>query len=98
MTAALAVLTKMTKGVTSSAPLMEFSLVSANLGDASAYHEDLIRKYGLLYMAPDRTRFERMMNPPAIPSRCFCRILLSRIRSSSLPILRDTPRCSTVGM
>jgi len=65
MTAALAVLTKMTKGVTSSAPLMEFSLVSANLGDASAYHEDLIRKYGLLYMAPDRTRFERMMNPPA---------------------------------
>jgi len=35
------------------------------LGDASAYHEDLIRKYGLLYMLPDRTRFERMMNPPA---------------------------------
>jgi aspartyl-tRNA(Asn)/glutamyl-tRNA(Gln) amidotransferase subunit A len=62
---ALAVLSKMTKGVTSEKPLMEFSLVSANLGDASAYHEDLIRRYGLLYMAPDRTRFERMMNPPA---------------------------------
>jgi aspartyl-tRNA(Asn)/glutamyl-tRNA(Gln) amidotransferase subunit A len=63
--AALAVLTKMTKGVTSDAPLMEFSLVSGNLGDASAYHEDLIRKYGISYMQPDRARFERMMNPPA---------------------------------
>jgi aspartyl-tRNA(Asn)/glutamyl-tRNA(Gln) amidotransferase subunit A len=63
--AALAVLTKITKGVTSDAPLMEFSLVSGNLGDASAYHEDLIRQYGISYMAPDRTRFERMMNPPA---------------------------------
>lgn len=63
--AALAVLSKMTKGVTSDAPLMEFSLVSGNLGDASAYHEDLIRQYGISYMAPDRTRFERMMNPPA---------------------------------
>jgi aspartyl-tRNA(Asn)/glutamyl-tRNA(Gln) amidotransferase subunit A len=63
--AALAVLTKMTKGVTSDAPLMEYSLVSANLGDAAAYHEDLIRKYGMLYMGPDRARFERLMNPPA---------------------------------
>jgi aspartyl-tRNA(Asn)/glutamyl-tRNA(Gln) amidotransferase subunit A len=65
ITKALAVLTTMTKGVTSDAPLMEFSLVSGGLGDASAYHEDLIRKYGLSYMLPDRTRFERMMNPPA---------------------------------
>jgi aspartyl-tRNA(Asn)/glutamyl-tRNA(Gln) amidotransferase subunit A len=64
MKAALAVLSKMTRGVTSDAPLMEFSLVSSSLGDASAYHEDLIRKYGILYMAPDRTRFERLMNPP----------------------------------
>jgi aspartyl-tRNA(Asn)/glutamyl-tRNA(Gln) amidotransferase subunit A len=63
--AALAVLSKMTKGVTSDAPLMEFSLVSGNLGDASAYHEDLIRRYGISYMQPDRARFERMMNPPA---------------------------------
>jgi len=65
ITKALAVLTTMTKGVTSDAPLMEFSLVSGGLGDASAYHEDLIRKYGLSYMLPDRTRFERMMNPPS---------------------------------
>ena len=62
---ALAVLTKMTKGVTSDAPLMEFSLVSRDLGDAAAYHEDLIRKYGLSYMRPDMARFERLMNPPA---------------------------------
>jgi aspartyl-tRNA(Asn)/glutamyl-tRNA(Gln) amidotransferase subunit A len=63
--AALVVLTKLTAGVTSSAPLMEFGLTSGGLGDASAYHEDMIRKYGLSYMLPDRTRFERMMNPPA---------------------------------
>jgi aspartyl-tRNA(Asn)/glutamyl-tRNA(Gln) amidotransferase subunit A len=55
----------MTKGVTSDAPLMEFSLVSRDLGDAAAYHEDLIRKYGLSYMKPDMARFERLMNPPA---------------------------------
>jgi aspartyl-tRNA(Asn)/glutamyl-tRNA(Gln) amidotransferase subunit A len=61
---ALEVLAKMTKGVTSSAPLMEYGLGSGNLGDASAYHEDLIRKYGLSYMGPDRIRFEKMMNPP----------------------------------
>jgi len=65
ITKALALISTMTKGVTSDAPLMEFSLVSGGLGDASAYHEDLIRKYGLSYMLPDRTRFERMMNPPA---------------------------------
>jgi aspartyl-tRNA(Asn)/glutamyl-tRNA(Gln) amidotransferase subunit A len=62
---ALAVLTKMTKGVTSDKPLMEVSMVSSNLGDAAAYHEDLIRKYGISYMGPDRARFERLMNPPA---------------------------------
>jgi aspartyl-tRNA(Asn)/glutamyl-tRNA(Gln) amidotransferase subunit A len=61
---AVALLSTMTKGVTSTAPLMEYGLVSGNLGDASAYHEDLIRKYGISYMGPDRSRFERMMNPP----------------------------------
>jgi len=61
---AIALLSTMTKGVTSDAPLMEYGLVSGNLGDASAYHEELIRKYGISYMGPDRSRFERMMNPP----------------------------------
>jgi aspartyl-tRNA(Asn)/glutamyl-tRNA(Gln) amidotransferase subunit A len=64
MKTAIALLSTMTKGVTSQAPLMEYSLVSGNLGDAAAYHEDLIRKYGVSYMGPDRSRFERMMNPP----------------------------------
>jgi aspartyl-tRNA(Asn)/glutamyl-tRNA(Gln) amidotransferase subunit A len=63
MTEALAVLTKLTAGVTSSAPIMEDSY-TGDLGDANAYHEDLIRKYGLSYMQPDRQRFEKMMNPP----------------------------------
>jgi len=61
---AVEVLSMMTKGVTSDAPLMEYGLVSGNLGDAAAYHEDLIRRYGISYMGPDRSRFERMMNPP----------------------------------
>jgi aspartyl-tRNA(Asn)/glutamyl-tRNA(Gln) amidotransferase subunit A len=61
---AIALLSTMTKGVTSDAPLMEYSLVSGNLGDASAYHEELIRRYGISYMGPDRSRFERMTNPP----------------------------------
>jgi aspartyl-tRNA(Asn)/glutamyl-tRNA(Gln) amidotransferase subunit A len=93
--AALAVLSKMTKGVTSDAPLMEFSLVSANLGDASAYHEDLIRKYGISYMPPDRTRFERMMNPPAgtkVPSAADdarARQRLSSMRHTIDNVFRD---------
>jgi hypothetical protein len=33
-----------------------------------------------------------------IPARCVCRIRFSRSRSSSEPILRDTPTWSTVGM
>ena len=60
---ALAVLTRLTAGVTSSAPLWE-GLPGAGTGDADFYHHDLIEKYGLNYMPPTRARFERMENPP----------------------------------
>ena len=61
--AALEVLTKLTAGVTSSAPLWD-GLPGSGAGDADFYHHDLIEKYGLNYMPPTRARFERLENPP----------------------------------
>jgi aspartyl-tRNA(Asn)/glutamyl-tRNA(Gln) amidotransferase subunit A len=61
---ALGVLTKLTAGITSSAPLSD-GLPGSGLGDADFYHHDLIAKYGLNYMPTTRIRFERMENPPA---------------------------------
>ena len=62
--AAIEVLTGLTAGVTSSAPLWD-GTPGSGAGDADFYHHDLIEKYGLNYMPPTRTRFERMENPPA---------------------------------
>jgi aspartyl-tRNA(Asn)/glutamyl-tRNA(Gln) amidotransferase subunit A len=62
--AALEVLSKLTAGVTSKAPLWD-GTPGGGTGDAEFYHHDLIEKYGLNYMPPTRTRFERMENPPA---------------------------------
>ncbi len=61
---ALVVLTGLTAGVTSSAPLWDGN-PGGGTGDSEFYHHDLIEKYGLNYMPPTRTRFERMENPPA---------------------------------
>jgi len=60
---ALGVLSKLTAGVTSNAPLWE-GLTGTGTGDAEFYHHELIEKYGLNYMPPTRTRFEKMENPP----------------------------------
>lgn len=59
---ALEVLTKLTAGVTSSAPLWD-GTPGGGTGDSEFYHHDLIAKYGLNYMPPTRARFERMENP-----------------------------------
>jgi aspartyl-tRNA(Asn)/glutamyl-tRNA(Gln) amidotransferase subunit A len=61
--AALEVLTNLTAGVTSSAPLWD-GLPGSGMGDAESYHHELIEKYGLNYMPPTRPRYERMENPP----------------------------------
>lgn len=61
--AALVVLTSLTAGVTSSAPLWD-GLPGGGTGDAEFYHHELIEKYGLNYMPPTRPRYERMENPP----------------------------------
>ncbi len=62
--AALVVLTGLTAGITSSAPLWD-GLPGYGVGDTDFYHHDLIEKYGLNYMPPDRARFARIDNPPA---------------------------------
>ena len=61
--AAIKVLEGLTAGVTSEAPLWE-GLIGDTTGEQEEYHHELIEKYGLSYMLPDRTRFERMENPP----------------------------------
>ncbi len=63
ITAAIAVLTKLTAGVTSHAPLLAIPPAIGDLGEADAYHADLVQKYGNNYMPPTRTR----MNTPGTP-------------------------------
>jgi aspartyl-tRNA(Asn)/glutamyl-tRNA(Gln) amidotransferase subunit A len=60
---ALVVLTGLTAGVTSHAPLWE-GLPGSGAGDSDFYHHELIEKYGLNYMPPTRVRFARLENPP----------------------------------
>ncbi len=60
--AALDTLSGLTQGVTSTAPLWD-ATPGGTTGDAEAYHHELIEKYGVNYMAPDRARFERLENP-----------------------------------
>jgi aspartyl-tRNA(Asn)/glutamyl-tRNA(Gln) amidotransferase subunit A len=53
----------LTAGVVSNAPLWDGDTGGAD-GDAAFYHHELIEKYGLDYMPPDRVWIERMENPP----------------------------------
>ncbi len=62
--AAIVVLSSLTAGVTSEAPLWE-GPIGDTTGEQEEYHHELIQKYGANYMPPTRTRFERMENPPA---------------------------------
>ena len=66
ITAAIAVLTKLTAGVTSHAPLLSIPPAIGDLGEADAYHADLVLKYGNNYMPPTRNR---MNTPGAAGSR-----------------------------
>ena len=60
ITAAIAVLTRLTAGVTSHAPLLTIPPAVGDLGESDAYHADLVQKYGNNYMPPTRNR----MNTP----------------------------------
>ena len=54
--AALVVLKGLTAGVTAHSPLWD-GLPGNGIGDTDFYHHDLIEKYGLNYMPPNRPRF-----------------------------------------
>jgi aspartyl-tRNA(Asn)/glutamyl-tRNA(Gln) amidotransferase subunit A len=58
--AAIEVLAKLTAGVTSHAPLLTIPPAIGDLGEADAYHAELVRQYGNNYMPPTRRR----MNTP----------------------------------
>ncbi len=61
---AVSVLSKMTAGVVSHASLPEIAIGGPGaLGDADAYHLELIREHGLTYMPPNRARLEHLLNP-----------------------------------
>jgi aspartyl-tRNA(Asn)/glutamyl-tRNA(Gln) amidotransferase subunit A len=64
LAAALERLTSLTQGIVSRAPLWDGDPGGAP-GDPEFYHHDLIQKYGLDYMPPDRAWIARTQNPPA---------------------------------
>jgi aspartyl-tRNA(Asn)/glutamyl-tRNA(Gln) amidotransferase subunit A len=66
ITAAIAVLSKLTAGVTSHAPLLAIPPAIGDLGEAEAYHADLVKLYGANYMPPTRNS---MNTPGAAGSR-----------------------------
>lgn len=61
--AALEKLSSLTAGITSRAPLWDGDPGGAP-GDAEFYHHDLIQKYGLDYMPPNRAWLSHIDNPP----------------------------------
>lgn len=63
MNAAIEVLTKLTKGITSRAPLPDIPAGDnffTSLGDTAAYHEPLIRDSGLVYMPPTKIDMQQI--------------------------------------
>jgi aspartyl-tRNA(Asn)/glutamyl-tRNA(Gln) amidotransferase subunit A len=63
--AAIEVLTRLTAGVTSHAPLLSIPPNIGDLGEADAYHADLVRQYGNNYMPPTRNRMITPGTPAA---------------------------------
>jgi len=63
ITAAIAVLTKLTAGVTSHAPLLEIPPAVGDTGESEAYHAHLAETYGANYMGPTRARMSAAPNP-----------------------------------
>ncbi len=65
--AAIEVLTTLTAGVTSHAPLLSIPPAIGDLGEADAYHEELVRLYGNNYMPPTRNRMRVTGTPNSGP-------------------------------
>ncbi len=66
--AAIEVLSSLTAGVTSHAPLLSVPLTISDLGEPEAYHEELVRQYGANYMPPTRNRMRASGAPVTGPA------------------------------
>ncbi len=66
--AAIEVLSRLTAGVTSHAPLLSVPLTISDLGEPEAYHEELVRQYGNNYMPPTRNRMRASGTPVTGPA------------------------------
>ncbi len=67
ITAAIEVLKGLTAGVTSHAPLLTIPPAIGDLGEADAYHAELVKQYGNNYMPPTRRRMNTPGTPGAMP-------------------------------
>jgi aspartyl-tRNA(Asn)/glutamyl-tRNA(Gln) amidotransferase subunit A len=67
ITAAIEVLKGLTAGVTSHAPLLTIPPAIGDLGEADAYHAELVKQYGNNYMPPTRRRMNTPGTPGATP-------------------------------
>jgi aspartyl-tRNA(Asn)/glutamyl-tRNA(Gln) amidotransferase subunit A len=67
ITAAVEVLKGLTAGVTSHAPLLTIPPAIGDLGEADAYHAELVKEYGNNYMPPTRRRMNTPGTPGATP-------------------------------
>ena len=68
MDTAIQVLSKLTAGVTSHAPLPEIPAgrsFFAQLGDTASYHDQLVKEDGMAYMPPTRINMEKSAQTPA---------------------------------
>ena len=83
--AAIEVLKKITAGVTSHAPLLKIPPAIGDLGEADAYHEDLVKQYGNNYMPPTRNR---MNTPGTAGSRPASSAADSGLAHQKLAIIR----------
>ena len=67
ITAAIEVLKGLTAGVVSHAPLLTIPPAIGDLGEADAYHAELVKQYGNNYMPPTRRRMNTPGTPGATP-------------------------------
>ena len=90
--AALDQLARMTAGIASRAPLWDGPAGGAP-GDADFYHHDLIERYGLDYMAPDKARLARLAEPgehgPSAAEDARARQLLMTARRKIDRVFKD---------
>ncbi len=90
--AAVIVLSKLTKGVTSRAPLLDIPLGENffnALGDTAAYHAPLIKQSGMEYMAPSVADLKAIMTPATAADSSTAHNALMTIRRQVEACFKD---------